>query len=66
MFRIHRRRVSTSLYDNQFDLNLTCGTYFALGIDKCGCGNWKNVSEYIGTKNIKQVEEHYWEVTHKL
>ena len=41
-------------------VNLQCN----VGIDKLGCGNWKNVADYIGTKNIKQVEEHYWEVKH--
>jgi hypothetical protein len=28
--------------------------YFA-GIEKCGAGNWKLVSDYIGSKNAKQV-----------
>jgi transcriptional adapter 2-alpha len=32
------------------------------GIDKSGCGNLKNISDYIGTKTLKQVEEHYWEL----
>ena len=30
-------------------------------IEKCGVGNWKACSEYIGTKSLKQVEDHYWE-----
>lgn len=33
------------------------------GIDKCGAGNWKVISEYMdGSKSVKQLEEHYWEV----
>jgi transcriptional adapter 2-alpha len=33
------------------------------GIDKCGVGNWKVISEYMdGSKTPKQLEEHYWEV----
>lgn len=32
------------------------------GIDKCGVGNWKVISEYMnGSKTPKQLEEHYWE-----
>jgi transcriptional adapter 2-alpha len=31
------------------------------GIEKFGMGNWKIIADYIGTKNIRQVEEHYWE-----
>lgn len=30
-------------------------------MEKCGVGNWKGCSEYIGTKTSKQVEDHYWE-----
>ena len=32
------------------------------GIDRFGVGNWKNIGDYMGSKNTKQVEEHYWEV----
>jgi transcriptional adapter 2-alpha len=27
-----------------------------------GCGNWKAISDLMGTKSTKQVEEHYWEL----
>lgn len=30
------------------------------GIEKYGLGNWKNISEYIGTKTSKNCENHYW------
>eukprot|EP00607_Mallomonas_marina_P009552 CAMPEP_0182419550 /NCGR_PEP_ID=MMETSP1167-20130531/3983_1 /TAXON_ID=2988 /ORGANISM="Mallomonas Sp, Strain CCMP3275" /LENGTH=297 /DNA_ID=CAMNT_0024594531 /DNA_START=202 /DNA_END=1091 /DNA_ORIENTATION=- len=32
------------------------------GIDKFGAGNWKTVSEYVGSKTTRQCDEHYWEV----
>ena len=33
-----------------------------VGIDKFGMGNWKGISEYIGTKSLKQVDDHYWDL----
>eukprot|EP01041_Mallomonas_annulata_P012575 gene12575-26481_t len=32
------------------------------GIDKFGAGNWKTVSDYVGSKTTRQCDEHYWEV----
>ena len=32
-----------------------------LAIDRHGVGNWKVVAEYIGTKTLKQCEDHYWD-----
>jgi len=32
------------------------------GIEKCGVGNWKVIADFIGTKQSKQCEEHYWEL----
>ena len=33
-----------------------------LGIEKHGVGNWKTISEFMGTnKTTRNVEEHYWE-----
>ncbi|CAM9198537.1 unnamed protein product, partial [Ectocarpus fasciculatus] len=30
-------------------------------IDRHGAGNWKTIAEYIGTKTLKQCEDHYWD-----
>lgn len=32
------------------------------GIEKCGFGNWKLISEYISSKTLKQVEDHVYDV----
>jgi hypothetical protein len=31
------------------------------GIEKCGAGNWRIISEYLVTKSAKQIEDHYWD-----
>jgi hypothetical protein len=45
-----------------FDWTISEELLLLEGIDKCGCGNWKTIADYIGNKTLKQVEEHYWEV----
>mmetsp|Transcript_18814 Transcript_18814/g.31343 ORF Transcript_18814/g.31343 Transcript_18814/m.31343 type:complete len:620 (-) Transcript_18814:1241-3100(-) len=31
------------------------------GIDKFGLGNWKLISDFIGTKSARACDEHYWD-----
>ena len=55
----------TNLFNSQKKLSPYLA-FITVGIDKFGCGNWKNVADYISSKNIKQVEEHYWEVNIRI
>ena len=59
----HDYQVVDSLEVPLFTKDWTIREELALleGIDKFGVGNWKFVSEFIGSKGLKQVEEHYWE-----
>jgi len=61
----HKYKVSQCLEIPLFTKDWTINEELALldGIEKHGCGNWKTISEFIGTgKTIQAVEKHYWEL----
>ncbi len=32
------------------------------GIEIYGLGNWRDISEHVGTKSAKSCKEHYWSI----
>jgi hypothetical protein len=62
--RTHRYRVSECLQRPLFSKDWTAHEDLTLlaGIDKCGLGNWKLVSDFMGSKNARACDEHYWDL----
>ena len=60
----HNYRVADCLEYSMFTKDWSVNEDLMLleGIEKYGAGNWKTISEYMGTKSVKQCDEHYWEV----
>jgi transcriptional adapter 2-alpha len=59
----HQYHVVDSLHYPIFSKDWTIGEELLLleGIEKHGLGNWKTIAEYIGTKNARACDEHYYE-----
>lgn len=59
----HEYHVVDSLHYPVFSKDWTISEELLLleGIEKHGLGNWKTIAEYIGTKNARACDEHYYE-----
>jgi len=59
----HKYKVADCLEIPLFTKDWTVSEELSMldGILAQGCGNWKAISDLMGTKSTKQVEEHYWE-----
>ena len=58
----HSYRINDCIYYPLFqkDWNVLEELLLLEGIEKYGLGNWKVISEYLGTKTSKVCENHYW------
>jgi transcriptional adapter 2-alpha len=41
---------------------IMCLYIYFTGIDKFGVGNWKTVSDHVGSKTARACDDHYWEL----
>lgn len=59
----HSYRVVDCLHHPIFHKDWTMSEELLLleGIEKHGLGNWKTISEYVGTKTPKACGDHYWQ-----
>jgi hypothetical protein len=58
----HSYRIVDCLHIPIFTKDWTIGEELLLleGIEKHGIGNWKTISDYIGTKTARACGDHYW------